>query len=670
MEHANAELSDTQQATVEHIERINVEREDTDECIVDEPNTQYANAEYAQESHTENEARARSEAITLIRARTLTRFFQHCSSHLAMNSSEQNTKPVVVPVVSPTDMNPKSPETGDGLTARQRRNKRKNEKKKSKGKNSKKGKKGKKKSPAVYQERANSAEDEESFGFSFTSGSHSQDTSRLASDNETDFDDEHSIDNGERIVFTGQGETSGPSSSQSHSEDTMRLVSEAKTVTSGLSTGEKAICHDDMHALPAPPKRETTYLTTDEQSHDSRHADGLATQTTNILPGPDRTGDSSNDASRYQTFVQQSPEDLPCQTLPLTVYSPPVAQRNSVWQLDSVAFECEFPNCNRRCNSWDGVSEICPRCGPYSPVRYCSREHLYGDVKLHWSYCGTLAFQHPCVASSIPRSLREGLPLMPNRNGWDSPERQRQALYFYHSTTTSDDYFIFSDWEEFAGKGLSPAEFASVRCSTTVLCTVRFDDPVEKDRFRRILAVALFGKLAWRVLLRVRTKLTMITASLEMSPMVEYMFRLIRDNLRARGLWSTRVQNAVMHQMLYELSITISMPWTGERHACETEWDGRNPRHCRDPVCRGEYSPAANDYGIRRGYRQLCDLMESSYWILRAARQTHPSVPQAAARIHGEGYEDVVDEDRRGFCRGEGWEGVGSGELELEEFCF
>lgn len=144
------------------------------------------------------------------------------------------------------------------------------------------------------------------------------------------------------------------------------------------------------------------------------------------------------------------------------------------------------------------------------------------------------------------------------------------------------------------------------------------------------------------------------------------MFRLIRDNLRSRGIWSGELDNALRYQMQQELSVTIDPGIVGQRHACETEWDGRNPRHCKDAICCAEYRPLLSDYGTKRGYRQFCDYLESSYWLLRAARITHPVVTQVAARTRGEGFENVVDDDRRLFRRGEGWDGAGSGEMEIE----
>jgi hypothetical protein len=45
---------------------------------------------------------------------------------------------------------------------------------------------------------------------------------------------------------------------------------------------------------------------------------------------------------------------------------------------------------------------------------------------------------------------------------------------------------------------------------------------------------------------------------------------------------------------------------------------------------------------------------------------THPEVKDAGERMKGVGFEDVAEEDRRVFCRGDGWDGAGAGEMEVE----
>ncbi|OJZ87527.1 hypothetical protein ASPFODRAFT_715246 [Aspergillus luchuensis CBS 106.47] len=315
------------------------------------------------------------------------------------------------------------------------------------------------------------------------------------------------------------------------------------------------------------------------------------------------------------------------------------------WQLDSHGFPCAKAHCEKRCNLWDGATVICPRCGPYSEVRYCSRDHLLEDIKPHWLYCGQMVFQHPCRETSIPRRVRVGPPMIPCVHHYDMPERHRQAVHF-NMNFREGDYFIFTDWLDFVTAGL-PGDKTAIRCSNRVMYVVKFDDPAEKDRFRRVLAACLF-------------------MTIELPDLTDYLYRLIRDKLRLSNA-PNHIEPSLRYQFLQEFNVTIQERITGARHACETDWDGRNRRNCHDPVCRSEYRRLLGSIG-GRGYSRVIEALESTYWILRAARTTHPTVGDAMKRMKGEGYEEVADEDRRVFRRGDGWDGAGTGDMEIEGF--
>lgn len=157
-----------------------------------------------------------------------------------------------------------------------------------------------------------------------------------------------------------------------------------------------------------------------------------------------------------------------------------------------------------------------------------------------------------------------------------------------------------------------------------------------------------------------------LAASIENVHLVDYLFRLIRDALRSRDGWTAEMDAGLRWQFQAEFSVTIRTEITGERHACGVEWTGVNPRHCRDPVCSGERRYFLGDPGRGRGYRQLVTFFEAGYWILRAARTTHPQVSDVAARTRGEGFPDVVEDEKRLFRRGPGWDGPGTGDMEIE----
>ena len=211
-------------------------------------------------------------------------------------------------------------------------------------------------------------------------------------------------------------------------------------------------------------------------------------------PASDITADLPNTSTLFRKDPNRRPQEeapIPRDRRYTTTYSMPRPD-HWWWQLDSIGFPCAKRDCERRCNLWDDVSVVCPQCGPHSEIRYCCTEHLYDDVKWHWPFCGHFTFAHPCQESTIPHDVREAVPFIPSMHHWDTPERHRQALYFA-TNMREGDYFIFTDWADL--RGCETVEDDTVRrCSNQVVEVVRFDDPAEKDRFRRALAICLFGK--------------------------------------------------------------------------------------------------------------------------------------------------------------------------------
>jgi hypothetical protein len=161
--------------------------------------------------------------------------------------------------------------------------------------------------------------------------------------------------------------------------------------------------------------------------------------------------------------------------------------------LRTLGVRCAKVGCAVVCGYADGVSVVCPGCGPFSYVRYCGKHHLWEDAKAHWLYCGKASMRVKCLATSIPYDVLVGPPMLPGRYNAGFPERHRQALWF---STASDlgDYFVFTDWTDIMAAEDHPVVHLELRCSPRVAYTVRFEDAAEKDRFRRCLAICLFGK--------------------------------------------------------------------------------------------------------------------------------------------------------------------------------
>ncbi|KXG50867.1 uncharacterized protein PGRI_064390 [Penicillium griseofulvum] len=318
--------------------------------------------------------------------------------------------------------------------------------------------------------------------------------------------------------------------------------------------------------------------------------------------------------------------------------------------LGRIAILCEKQGCQVHCGLGDGVSVVCPKCGPFSEVRYCGKDHLWEDVKVHWLVCGTRpVYQQQPLAGSIPYDVLVGPPMLPSLHQWDTPERHRQAVWF-SSARDRGDYFVFAEWDDLVKAADAPGSHVGLRCSPRVAHIVRFEDAKEKDRFRRCLAVCLFS-------------------AVEHPALVDYVYRLVRDWMRAHNLWASDkdMDSMLRYQMGLEMGSTLDESRLGLRHACETEWVGANRRHCEDLTCASERRPTLLGYQcMGLGFRRVCEYLESNYWILRAHRATHPSVSDVVARTCGGGFSEVLSMDRRTFRRGEGWDGAGTGPMELE----
>ncbi|KAJ5659429.1 hypothetical protein N7507_005880 [Penicillium longicatenatum] len=313
------------------------------------------------------------------------------------------------------------------------------------------------------------------------------------------------------------------------------------------------------------------------------------------------------------------------------------------WDITTEGFPCAKSGCDKICAQWDGQSCICPACGPLSKIRYCKKEHLREAVREHWPVCGYYPFQRHIKKSAIQDEVMAGPPMIPAIEESTSLERHRQALWL--STALSEgDYFIFNDRAERIRMSLAVGH-PDVRCTGKLLLAVQWSSPPEKDRFRRLLAVSLF-------------------ASEESDHIVSYLYKMIRDNLLSQGSWTREVEANLWEQLWLETEVDFQR---GLTHACITEWTGAPPRNCPDSSCVAEREKMIIDYGIQSGFEQLCQFMESQYWILRANRVTHPTCKSIEGRILGEGYGDwVAAQDRRLFRRGEGWDGVGTGPMEHE----
>ncbi|KAJ5089613.1 hypothetical protein N7532_008297 [Penicillium argentinense] len=433
-----------------------------------------------------------------------------------------------------------------------------------------------------------------------------------------------------------------------------------------------------QRAASAPPqlriasssiKRPGAVATTDSEGSElenDRWSDTFETPTVRY-PVPDRgrmlVGTRSEPPTPPGTFLSPPPEESPLNTFSLNgplshvpiaaammQASRPLRLAGDISFIDLTrGLRCQLAGCEQRCNLYDGYTVICPGCGPFSPVRYCGGDHLRRDVLTHWRICGTSPFVHFCVSSSIPQRIHEGIPMLINRHGWNTVERHRQALWF-SSAQAKGDYFLFDD-RQIGCSMPSQCRTWGGDQATLPSWIIQFDDPEEKDRFRRCMAISLFAP----------------DSNVEI---LQYAFRMIGDKLKASYRMETGMQGLLKKQFKRETGFIAPFDWVAYPHACEAEWTGKNPKGCPDPTCVVQQRLGHRTWTRTRCIclERKCAGMEASHWLLRASRTTHPTVHRAADRMRGNGFAGVNLPYRRVFRRGLGWDGAGTGPMELEGY--
>ena len=348
--------------------------------------------------------------------------------------------------------------------------------------------------------------------------------------------------------------------------------------------------------------------------------------------------------------------------------APPPSSESEPWAHKFGALEgpgrivCRLPGCDVTTSPWDGSTVICPGCGPYSSVRYCCIEHLCSDTADHWGLdCMKYTCNHRCDASTIHPRQVQCPPLIPNICGWNTPERHRQAVYHAHSSKKNGsaeiegDYFIFSDGRDWIQAGSPNVQAWGLRQGRgTVLATVTFNDNASpnslKDRFNRLLNAALF-------------------TGLSNTPVLDYLFMMIRENLMGKNEWDEEVLNCLYYQFLREFGYNVPELITdNKRHACPQQWFGTPVDLCQDLVCNELMLHQATRRPLypRLAIREKTDELERRYWILRVARVYHPNIRDEGARMRGVGFAFVPPGNRRMYCRGREWDGFPNSPMEIE----
>jgi hypothetical protein len=323
----------------------------------------------------------------------------------------------------------------------------------------------------------------------------------------------------DKMISAGEASPVPSSQHPGANKDSLRPANSAKKRLPPIEEAASETTQDSLNTDASTSIVGSESLSTRTQIRDASPSKAVSTILTadeNVPSKPDSEKDSSSvtnldiEQSLQQTpyfkdhesphFSNSHSHPSPPAASDISTLSTPKAHGNVssqrskafFWQLDSHGFPCAKHSCDKRCNLWDGRTVICPKCGPFSEVRYCCKEHLLQDIKWHWIYCGQMTFTQPCRENSVPRDVRDGPPLVPCLHPYDTPERHRQAVYF-NVNIREGDYFVFSDYADWAQAGF-PENDLEMRCSHRVLYTIKFEDQGKKDKFRRILAACLFSK--------------------------------------------------------------------------------------------------------------------------------------------------------------------------------
>ena len=293
---------------------------------------------------------------------------------------------------------------------------------------------------------------------------------------------------------------------------------------------------------------------------------------------------------------------------------------------------CRKTGCNRRVVDNKPSSCICLGCGPKTAVRYCSFQHLAEDVKDHWPECG-----HPSLAiNSVVDHVEErsdsyrGFPAIKEKHGVRSAARQLQQVFARHH---KGHYTLFYP--------------CSLKAQTLSWPEA---DPKAKEmdaRIERLLNIAFLDIGDYHIL--------------------SYLYRLLRHLLITAGEWDINTQSGLNTQFSMEFDNGLLNTLTfSPRPPCECEWAGQFFQQYESHLAVCSLMPK-NGFGSTSpvlGLRAYVERLENRYWILRAARQQHPTEGFWQRRAAGYGFAGLSSALER-FSLGLGWTGWGGKEEDI-----
>lgn len=297
-----------------------------------------------------------------------------------------------------------------------------------------------------------------------------------------------------------------------------------------------------------------------------------------------------------------------------------------VWRHDREVLGCRRSGCDARLSDHGDSSIICSGCGPKTVVRYCSFQHQFEDIEEHWRECGNARLVIECVIdhTTTPSNFFRMCPAIKQRRGAGSAALHRQRIFSFISC---GHYTLFD---------LSSAP----QKSTALFWPKEHTSWKGMDqRIERLLNIASFDTGNQRIL--------------------SYLYRLLRELLRLRGVWFGYTENLLRGQFAVEFG--FDPPRISNDSPCECEWQGQdfNPKSYHMTACWFRTTKSGSPRVFcRAGIRDMVQEYEKRFWILRAWRQQHPTERDWRMRAAGYRFPGVKPGEDC-YEMGPGWTGWG-----------
>ncbi|ERF74231.1 hypothetical protein EPUS_03421 [Endocarpon pusillum Z07020] len=250
----------------------------------------------------------------------------------------------------------------------------------------------------------------------------------------------------------------------------------------------------------------------------------------------------SSEATTPTPTPTQAPAETTSRTTQGSEASTPAPAQASAQQrlvkFDTYEWPCRNQECRKLTSPYDESTVICPRCGPYSLIRYCSKKCLFDDLLMHWGVeCGSFTLAQKADPMTITRRQISIQPYIPSLDHIDRPERFRQ--FVRHSIDTTGDYFIFSDWADWRNAGFRMPWPAEQHASGSILAIVNFTQTgssvPSRMLFTRLLRICFLVGGA-------RTD------------MAYFLFKMIIGRLTELGLATSDIKNCLVWQFKHEFA--------------------------------------------------------------------------------------------------------------------